>query len=87
MEINNWRVLNSSLYKYKNGNVNVIEVKDKYNIDKVWIIREYFAKGCIKYTINQKICGKMFYKTFKYSSKREIKFIFGEDIAKKIFSE
>lgn len=47
----------------------IIEIKDKYNENKVWAIKH---TPCRHYYINQKICGKMIYSKFQKVSKKFI---------------
>lgn len=44
----------------------IIEIQDKYNPKKSWVIKR---SPCRHYYINQKICGKMFYSRFLRVSK------------------
>jgi hypothetical protein len=38
-----------------------IEIQDKYNPDKVWLVKKY---GCGHYHLNQKIKDNIFYKGY-----------------------
>ena len=40
----------------------ISEYQDKYNPNKVWIIKK---TPCGHYYINQKICGKLFYSSYR----------------------
>lgn len=53
----------------------VTEIKDKYNPEKIWIIKR---SKCGHYYINQKICGKVFYSRFQRVTKSLINGIFEE---------
>lgn len=44
----------------------VIEIQDKYNPQKVWIIKR---TSCRHYYINQKVCGRIFCPHFQRVSK------------------
>lgn len=44
----------------------IIEIRDKYNPKKIWIIKR---TPCRHYYINQKIYGKIFYPCFQRVSK------------------
>lgn len=44
-----------------------IEIIDKYNYDKVWIIKKYKSGH---YYINQQIKDKLFYKKFQQCTKK-----------------
>lgn len=46
-----------------------VEVTDKFNPDKVWIIKKY---PCGHYYLNQKIKGRMFNKRFQKVTKKHI---------------
>ncbi|MFW9875167.1 MAG: hypothetical protein ACFFG0_18840 [Candidatus Thorarchaeota archaeon] len=47
----------------------IIKINDRYNEDKVWIIKKYSNST---YFWNQEIDGKMFYSKFKRTTKKEI---------------
>ena len=40
----------------------ISEYQDKYNPNKIWIIKK---TPCGHYYINQKICGKLFYSSYR----------------------
>lgn len=52
----------------------ISEYKDKYNENKVWVIKR---TSCRHYYLNQKICGKMFYPSYKKSTLTHIRNILG----------
>lgn len=47
----------------------ITEIIDKYNADKVWVIKKY---SCGHYYINQKINNRIFYKAFQKTTKSYI---------------
>jgi hypothetical protein len=47
----------------------IFEIQDKYNSSKVWVIKK---TKCRHYYMNQKICGKMFYKGFQKTTLKHI---------------
>lgn len=53
----------------------IIEIKDKYNENKTWVIKHTADRH---YYLNQKIRGKMFYSRFQRISKLFINTIIGE---------
>lgn len=47
----------------------IIRVSDKYNKNKVWLIKRY-KDG--HYYVNQEICGKIIYRSYQRMSKKYI---------------
>ncbi len=45
----------------------LIRIRDKYNLDKVWIIKK---SKCCHYYLQQEIKGKLFYSRFVRTSKK-----------------
>lgn len=56
----------------------ISEYKDKYNENKVWVIKR---TSCRHYYLNQKICGKMFYPSYKKSTLNHIRNILGQGVS------
>jgi hypothetical protein len=52
----------------------IIEIKDRFNKNKIWIIKKYKSSN---YYINQKIFKKIFYRKFQRSTKKKINNILG----------
>lgn len=50
----------------------VIKIVDKYNSNKIWIIKIY---SCGHYYVNQEICGRLFNRSFRRLTKSFIKSI------------
>ncbi|MED3563968.1 hypothetical protein [Bacillus xiapuensis] len=48
----------------------IIEIQDKYNPLKVWVIKR---SKCSHYYVNQKINGKLFYSKFSRTRKKNLK--------------
>jgi hypothetical protein len=61
----------------------VIEINDRYNPLKVWVVK---VTKCNHYYVNQKINGRMFYKRFSKTTKRQLEnaILFDFDRAMKI---
>lgn len=50
--------------------MSIIEIVDKYNPDKIWIVKRYKSGN---YYINQKIKGNKFYKSFQRSTAKSLR--------------
>jgi hypothetical protein len=50
-----------------NKGVETIEIQDKYNSDKIWVVK---VTSCNHYYYNQKINKKLFYRKFSKTTKK-----------------
>ncbi|HCB94520.1 MAG TPA: hypothetical protein DEP65_01850 [Ruminococcus sp.] len=55
----------------------IIRIQDKYNANKVWLVKRY---KCGHYAVNQEVCGKPFYKSFRRMTKSYIDSIIESEV-------